>query len=644
MVQREITMRVEQEKLIPSTRIAGHEGEHLATLLRFVLPEDWILDNTLSYYVGYYVEGSGKRYRTENQQWPVEVSLPQSVMVEGRLIVQLNAVALNDPQNSIIKSAACTMLVKRSVHGAYDEVDDSMVGLLEGAVSAFEAKLDELDALVGLPEQITALDAAKVDKTEGKSLSSNDYTDEEKEKLAGIAPNANHYTHPATAGNKHIPPGGSSGQILGWLEDGAAAWTDNQGTTYSPATPSADGLMSSTDKAKLDGVEANANNYVHPTTAGNKHIPSGGSSGKVLRWASNGTAVWGDDQDTTYSPATTTSNGLMSSSDKTKLNGIATGANKYTHPATHPASMITGLADVATSGDFADLDNPPVLKGTGIGAVILSSNSYNKSSGTYSASLNGNTNAVGSYSTAAGHQTTANGYQFVCGKYNTALDAFNDQNKNGYLVAVGNGNSRANSNALTLSGAGVLNCSEYATTGGDYSELFEWADQNSNGEDRRGRFVTLDGNKIKIADADDHYILGIVSATPAVTGNNPNQWHQMYLLDVFGQPLTEEVEIPAHTDPDTGEEVPAKTVIREILNPDYDPEQVYIPRSERKEWAAIGMMGQLIVIDDGTCEVNGYCRPANEGIATSDPDGPYRVMGRLDSTHIRVLFPGTERM
>lgn len=37
--------------------------------------------------------------------------------------------------------------------------------------------------------------------------------------------------------------------------------------------------------------------------------------------------------DTTYSNATTSASGLMSSSDKTKLNGIAAGANKYTHPA-----------------------------------------------------------------------------------------------------------------------------------------------------------------------------------------------------------------------------------------------------------------------------------------------------------------------
>lgn len=32
--------------------------------------------------------------------------------------------------------------------------------------------------------------------------------------------------------------------------------------------------------------------YTHPTSAGNKHVPSGGSSGQFLKWASNGTAVW----------------------------------------------------------------------------------------------------------------------------------------------------------------------------------------------------------------------------------------------------------------------------------------------------------------------------------------------------------------
>ena len=35
--------------------------------------------------------------------------------------------------------------------------------------------------------------------------------------------------------------------------------------------------------------------YNHPTSAGNKHIPAGGSSGKILKWSADDTAVWGDE-------------------------------------------------------------------------------------------------------------------------------------------------------------------------------------------------------------------------------------------------------------------------------------------------------------------------------------------------------------
>ena len=48
------------------------------------------------------------------------------------------------------------------------------------------------------------------------------------------------------------------------------------------------------EKNKLSGIEANANDYVHPTTSGYKHIPSGGSSGKILGWSADGTATWVD--------------------------------------------------------------------------------------------------------------------------------------------------------------------------------------------------------------------------------------------------------------------------------------------------------------------------------------------------------------
>ena len=77
------------------------------------------------------------------------------------------------------------------------------------------------------------------------------------------------------------------------------------------------------EKTKLAGIADGANKYVHPTTSGNKHIPSGGSSGQILRWSADGTAVWGADNNTTYSDATQSAHGLMSAVDKKKLDGIA---------------------------------------------------------------------------------------------------------------------------------------------------------------------------------------------------------------------------------------------------------------------------------------------------------------------------------
>lgn len=65
--------------------------------------------------------------------------------------------------------------------------------------------------------------------------------------------------------------------------------------------------------------------------------------------------------DTVYNDATTSTAGLMSAADKVKLNSIAANANNYVHPASHPASMITGLAAVATSGSYNDLSDGPAI-------------------------------------------------------------------------------------------------------------------------------------------------------------------------------------------------------------------------------------------------------------------------------------------
>ena len=115
----------------------------------------------------------------------------------------------------------------------------------------------------------------------------------------------------------------------------------------------------------------------------------------------------------------------------------------------------------------------------------------------------------------------------------------------------------------------------YSSAGADYAEYFEWADGNPGAEDRRGLTVVLDGgDKIRIATGTDasNDIIGAVSAVPTVLGDSAwSRWRGMYVLDAFGCPTSD-------------------------LNPAYDPDTEYVPRSERKEWAPIGLMGKLRVL------------------------------------------------
>lgn len=104
----------------------------------------------------------------------------------------------------------------------------------------------------------------------------------------------------STAGTHGLVPAPTAGKQSQYLR-GDGTWATPTNTTYSDATQSAHGLMSVDDKKKLDGIASGANNYVHPTSSGNKHIPSGGSAGQILRWSADGTAIWGADNDTTYS-------------------------------------------------------------------------------------------------------------------------------------------------------------------------------------------------------------------------------------------------------------------------------------------------------------------------------------------------------
>lgn len=51
-------------------------------------------------------------------------------------------------------------------------------------------------------------------------------------------------------------------------------------------------IFTSADHTKLDGIATGATAYVHPTGAGNQHIPAAGAAGQLLQYASAGTAAW----------------------------------------------------------------------------------------------------------------------------------------------------------------------------------------------------------------------------------------------------------------------------------------------------------------------------------------------------------------
>ncbi|MBR5088458.1 MAG: hypothetical protein IK093_03435 [Ruminiclostridium sp.] len=157
----------------------------------------------------------------------------------------------------------------------------------------------------------------------------------------------------------------------------------------------------------------------------------------------------------------------------------------------------------------------------------------------------------------------------------------------------------------------------YGSMGADYAEYFEWEDGNPDGADRRGMLVALSGDMI--VPANGNGFIGVVSASPSVTGNSAEiYWSGRYKKDVFGAVMTDENGKP-------------------VTSPDYDPDREYIPRSERPEWAAVGLTGRLTATDDGSCTVGGYVT-AKDGIARKS--GTYtraRVLRRIDDTHIEVL-------
>ena len=192
-------------------------------------------------------------------------------------------------------------------------------------------------------------------------------------------------------------------------------------------------------------------------------------------------------------------------------------------------------------------------------------------------------------------------------------DTTNLDSRTRFVIGSGSGNAiYATSNGNFYATGG------YNTMGADYAEYFEWADGNPDNEDRRGMLVALDGDRI--VPASGNGFLGVISANPSVVGNSAVlNWEGKYKRDVFGCTVRDENGEP-------------------ILNPDYDPEKKYIPREQRPEWAAVGLVGRLVVTDDGSCKTGGYCTAKNGTASYSKSATRARVLKRIDDTHVEVFI------
>lgn len=224
-------------------------------------------------------------------------------------------------------------------------ISTAINNLINGSPGALDTLKELADAMGNDPNfaaTITNSLSGKVDKVTGKQLSTEDFTTALLNKLNGIAagaqtnqnafsnvkvgttivaadnatdtleivagtnisiaPDATNdkvtinntysYTHPSS----HPPSIIAQDSNNRFVTDAEKTTWNNKAST-DVATTTINGLMSSSDKSKLDGVEANANNYTHPNDANTRHVTDSEKSSwnsrtrKYVANIGNGTAT-----------------------------------------------------------------------------------------------------------------------------------------------------------------------------------------------------------------------------------------------------------------------------------------------------------------------------------------------------------------
>ena len=321
-------------------------------------------------------------------------------------------------------------------------------------------------------------------------------------------------------------------------------------------------------------------------------------------------------------------NGSFAQGFASQAAGLFSNAQGYDTRAVALAAHAQGNASIA-SGEASHAEG---MHAQAQGTASHAEGLYTKAQGKAGHAEGAGTSAAGSCSHVEGNGSNDNGHTgvHVMGRYGAA--------DTDYSWFLGNGSSGAPGLAAKILNDGNAYIDVAWNGGGaDYAELFETA---SGQPIEPGYFVTFagTGDKIRVAQAYDDYVLGVVSRAPGfVAGGGELRWKNKFKTDEWGGLVYEDVTVPDETDDQGHVILPAHVEHRPVMNPGFDPGRAYVTREKRPEWVKVGLLGRLLVRDDGTLTAGGYCRPGMNGIAAASHTG-YRVLKRTGPNQVTILM------
>lgn len=191
-----------------------------------------------------------------------------------------------------------------------------------------------------------------------------------------------------------------------------------------------------------------------------------------------------------------------------------------------------------------------------------------------------------------------------------------------------------------------------------YSEMYEWAEIPNN--NIFGIFVTFDKRepqKITPTKSASDDILGVSTIQSTIESDDPEHWKYSYLCNEVGDRYLkkERIGIGVKEYDQVNELSYIHTMpmdhFVEVHTPQYDKNREYIPRSSRKEWVRVNLVGKVIVLDNGECKPGEWCQPytgkekKNFGLAVPAdmkvPGYKFYVLGRLTEKSIEITMSPT---